>query len=419
MYLISACDQAHLNFIFHSSIESREKKSGNADSLSSSVEERILSYGNSYNYAYKNILQFLSLSKSDYIYPSMESPLEYFKYVQFTAIFNLLRQGKNSLAISFLKILVDVYKYSKNKETIEMLLNLLFETVEYDLEFCLTSIHEIFAKLDNKQPFEYVIELLKFKLLALRGQCTEDFHFDKYPLIKHNVYYRTMCEYFKLYAIIQSEVALNENEKNLLKFKQNCKKYKLVKFNHLANFLLTSVYVHQKRFTEAISVANKTIAKARDEHTILRGKIALSKIYCRMGTLDQVKKLIGEVTQSMDKVGGVVDKADVLAIQSQLLILEGRNQDSILQLFNFLSLSLTLSHKENLRNSFCLLRSVIPSQKLQLLKSALGEQSIQSDNLFKMLTNFVLSKQQEAELLLIIKFHSAQTTDKIKNILFN
>lgn len=404
---------AHLNFIYFP----KQPVKSSEDNLSVSVEEKILSYSDYYNYSYKNVLQFLSLNKSDYIYPSLEKPLEYFKYVQLTTIFNLLRNGKISLALSFIKIFADVYKDSNNKETIEILLNLLYETLEFDLGFCIDLIYHIYNRFSESKDFAHVIDLIKIKFLALSGRSFA-IEPNKLNKLKNQVYYQVTFDYYKLYAQVISNVYHLSNEQDLLQFRQVCKKFSINRFKHFASFLLASVYMSQKRMTEAYSIVNKVIDKADDMYTIFKGKLMLSKINTKMNKIEEVRKLVTELNLQVNKLGSLPDKYDFYSIKCQISMIDKSNEIPW-DLFNLLKSAILIDNLIYIKNSFVLIRMSLAKEKTVMVSSVLEQHVVSSEMLNKLVTNFDLEKSKEIEVYKIIQYHSNKVIDQLKDIIIN
>jgi hypothetical protein len=349
IYLISTTELAFLNYYFNSNIGDKKSEKENNFSLthSSSFEENILSYSNLNNHSYKNILQLLSLSTSDYLQEN--NPKYYFKYVYYNIILNLLRKGNSSLAISFLKKLIDylflveykeynsnlvifVYDYTSNNpnfsiETIQTLLYFLSEVMEYDLEFSLTIFWKIVSEIYTKNIFSDLRNLndilneISIKFYSLCGM-PQLINLEKLKSDskKRNIFKNYFYQYLKFQANINSSSNLEFLEQELISFHKSCKEFKFGKLKLLSSILISKIYLTQNKFTEAIFLLNKIIKKSNDHHSTIKAKLVLAELYSKTNKINEVRKILIDLENNIENFGCIQDKFNFYLLMSQLKI---------------------------------------------------------------------------------------------------
>lgn len=351
IYLISTTELAFLNYYFNSNIGDKkiQREYNFSPNNSFSFEENILSYSYLSNHSYKNILQLLSLSTSDYLQEC--NPKYYFKYIYYNIILNLQRKGNSSLAISFLKKLIDylfivenketgsnliqyIYDFTPNNpnfsiETIETLLLFLSEVMEYGVEFSLTFIWKIVSQINTKNIFsdfinlKHILDVISVKFFSLSGlPYLINLQNLKNDYNKRNVYKEHFYQFMKFQAIINSSSNLENLEQEILNFLISCKQHRFGKLKLLSTILISKIYITQEKFTEAIFLLNKILKKSDDNHTKIKANLVLAELYSKTNKINEVRKFLSDVENSIDNYGSILDKFEYNLILSQLKIKE-------------------------------------------------------------------------------------------------
>lgn len=426
--MISTYELALINFFYDSSIGD--------NTTSPDLQEKILSYSNSYSYSLKNILQFISSNNNKNEFVFGKNTLNFFKYIYFQIILNLLRKGNSSLAVYFVKLMINNFSFKnlstiiKNTyETYETVLNFLFEILDYNFDYSLNTFYEIiykFKALDHRQnEFDSTIELVTIKYLSLSGEYT-NFIKNKYNSVflessqtenkfknSINIYYKASMKYYLL--------LFSENEEELLKFKDFCKENKLHKFKYFASILLASLYMKHGKLVEALFIINKTIEKNQKEtnYINLKAKLVLCNLYCKMKDITKVKFLLNSIQDPIEKNGNMLDKYNFYSVKSQISLLENSMEifkESILECF-FYSI---LTNNSELINQTYLLFSFAYNRDTPLVENVnecLIEYIDEKNKLLKMFTLFNLNALQEIELLKVIQSNNEKHFYIIKNII--
>jgi len=433
LYLISVSELAYLNYTFHSNIgggTGNTSYTGSTKTTTPTIEEKILSASNSYVHAYKNILQFLSLSKTDYVYES--SPIYYFKYVHFNLIYNCLRKGNISLSIGFVKRLIEFLELDRatgigniktshiiTKETIEVVLNLLLEVAEFDFEFAIEKIYSIGNtwKIENSY-LNRLVQKLKIKILSYSGKYQNTFqlenHNENYCSNKNdNLYNSVVTRYYYYYSIVtQYPDTMISLEIELLKFQKFCKDNKFQKFKIFTGILITKIFLRKGLFTESLYNIKKMIQKyyssSGNKYTVdlcmLKLKICLADIYSKMKNATNVQIVLSEIENSIESIGDVVDKFTFYSLLIQIKLINKISLAINHNLLSCLKYSILSNNNELIKQArilFELAKSAEPDVSITVVK-ILKKHEENTINLFNISNKFNLPALGELELFSII-----------------
>jgi hypothetical protein len=451
--MISTTELAFLNYYFYSNIGDSNNSFLNNRTHSGSVEEKILTYSNSYNYAYKNLLQFISSNKNDYLYE--KSSKYYFKNIYINIILNLLRYGKNSLAVGFLKKFINfIFRNEVNnftKETIEMILNLLFEVYEYDTDYVVGRFWDILNNFGsgsinninniNNQGnlFDHFIFLLKQKFISFRGGIY-NFYNNKesiiYPELKNNVYYCTNIKYLKFQSYVLN-IQYDHNNfihdkllKDLIEFKTYCKSLQLNRFKLLSNILITKLYIKQGKITESLFNINKIISKSNDEYLLLKSKLVLTEIYSKIKNMEKVESLLSELEIVIENIGNITDKFEFYSLKSQFDFIRNSNENISSRnsinisssIFKCIKYAILSNNSKLITNALILYEIInnnsnfIESIESKEIVNKIQNHINQTNSLLYIFDNFTMTPYQEMELITVIQINNKNI---IKILKFN
>ncbi len=403
------------------------------------------------------MLQFLSSSKGDFVYE--KSPDYYLKFVYVSLILNLSRKGKNSLTLSYIKKFLDFILIKRNDsekkfslknlslETIEIILNLLFEFYEYDNDYIIKKFEQIFYSLSSIKDLKklnYLIYILKQKFLSFTlinlKSLTVEINSSDFNQIRNNLYYMTYLKYLELENSFYNFKYCKNNknseiEKELADYKTTCKKMKFIKFKILTTILLAKVFLIKGKITEALFEITKMLKKLEkidEEYLTMKLKLVLLEIYSKKKNLSKVAILLEELEISLDNIGNISDKYEFYLIKTQMAIINSSNantgkiydsdlRNSIFYCFNY---SLLSNNSGMLKNSLFLLELYEISIKKSIQKKSYIKETIQChlDQLQKLLSifeNFPVSSLQSFELIKVIHSNSMMTVKKIRKYLNN
>ena len=292
LYLLSTCELAHLNFIY-----GNKNRSENINTL----EENILSHSNSYINSFKNVLQFITTNRGDFISIENKSKF-YFKYVYFSLLLNTLRDGYHSFSIFYFKTIFNNLK-DNLIETSNILLFLLYNIYEYDVNFSLEKFYEISRRYIN----EDMLELFVYKLDALSGLKIN-------PIINNNnIYIYVSSEYLRL-----SCNSLNDDE--IIKFKNFCKEKKFKKYKNLALILLAESYINKDRISEALYILKKTILNCSDNYIEIKANITMLKLFLKLNNNQKCLEICSLIENKINKIGSIEDKFYYYYINSSISV---------------------------------------------------------------------------------------------------
>jgi hypothetical protein len=383
IYLLSTCELAHLNFIFHTDIGEKVQ--------SNTLEEKILSHSNSYINAFKNVLQYLA-NPSDEVGLLSFNPGSYFKYVYFSMILNLLREGYNSLAVTYLKIVLELVKDDMARETLDVVLFLLYEVLEFDTPFAVNKFYELTRIYRNEMISDLFITKLKF----LRGERIE---YSESIDVYKNIYYTISKRYFYL----ASRVMDSNMELEIIEFKNFCKSKSLKRFKLLANILLCKLYYYQGKVTEGLYIMKKNIDKASDYYIKLKSKVAMLKIFAGSKQVDNIIRLIDDIATTIEVIGSSEDKQEYYFIKSQY---RPDNSSYIKALNN----AICTCNNKRITNSFSLYKS---HHKDILVTDYINRLIDTHGKLFQVKDLITLSDTEEIELYKVIHYTNSLCFDKI------
>jgi hypothetical protein len=407
--LVASSELAHLNFVYSLNIGDINKKN--------TFEEKILSYTQSYSHSFKNILQFLSTKKKEYLYE--QNSIRYFHHIYFNIIFNLLRRGLYSLAIYFIKIIIKlIFQEIENgsQENSEIILLFIIEIAEYDVEFALSSAYKIYKKFISKysnlnENFPILFKILNIKCISL--SCNPhvlvkiDILRSQFSKIEENVFYYTLLKYYELLNHVTSEIS----EMNLLQkisdFRKFCKEMKIIKYKLLSDLLLCRLLVKEERMTEASIICNKIIKKNElindNILIVIKAKLILSQIYSNYKNIESLKFLMNELKSCVDKYGLMEDKFEFYFIQTQIDVLENCFSYKNIQIC--LQNAILLNHKEKINYSFLLYKfissklNIINTENIVKVEKDIQNHLLNIDKLNTINKKFALNYIQELELL--------------------
>lgn len=406
--MISVCEQSLLNYLYLIPSTSDSNKNNYKNKTKSTVEEKILSYSDSYNHLYKNVLQFITLNKSDYLYLNLEHPYEYFKYIKIIEILNLLKLGKISIAINFLKLFIEDCSSSINSETVEILINLLYEVMEFDIEFSLVNIYRLYKRFSDLNAFDYIINLIKYKLEYFKGNVNnnnshhsnfEIYNLNQNKTIKNIEYYRISVEFYKLLCKINDNINCLSNEAEILKLKETCLNFKFNRFIYLLEIELATVYIKQGRQIEASTILNNIISSDYNSYVSFKAELTMCKFYAKTNNIIELKNNLQKLYGHVFKYGSIIDKIDYFSLKCQINVLDGDSYQFNLNISQFLKHSMLAGNTSQVNNAFILINHYLQSNiNLKNIKSIL-DNFININNKFNKLTeNHVLDVIQELEL---------------------
>ena len=408
LYLISVSEYFLLNYLY---LLPDNETSNNKNS----IEEKILSYSNSYNHLYKNVLQFLTLNKSDYLYPNLEHPCEYFKYVKIIEILNLLKQGNVSVAINFLNLFIDDYINSDNTETVELIINLLYEVLEYDIEFSLNNILKIINRFPDLKVFSYIIILVKYKIEYLKGNNFIEYD-DEIPSIKNIKYYFISVEFYKLMCSINKNTNDPNNIDKIINLRDLCNNNKLNRFKYLLEIELSNLYIIQGNLIEAGFILRNLISKKINNYITFRAELILCKIYAKSSDINNLDKALNKLSEDADKFGNILDKIDYYSLKAQIDILN-KSHNFTESLFNYIKYSTLASNMSNVHNSNILINNYLLSANLNDINQEIKEYKVFNDKFMQIHKIYTLNFQKEIELYNIQYLNSKKFVDKLKSLI--
>jgi hypothetical protein len=391
IYLISTCELAHLNFVFHTDIGEGEQ--------SNSLEEKILSHSNSYIYAFKNVLQYLGSTKQEAAMLTTSSK-DYFKHVYFSLILNFLRKGYNSLAVSYLKIVIDIIGDNNSCETYDVILYLLYEITEYDITFAVEKFYQIIKIYSN----DVIAELFTIKLKYLRGDFVEYFEDrDNYK----NIYYSVSKRYFSLSSKVAIHAKGNDVdlESELIEFKNFCKSKCLNKFKFLTDVLIAKLYLEENKITESLFILEKTVSKANDFYIKAKAKIVMLQVYSRTSQPQTLNNLITELSGDIETIGSIEDKYDYYLIRSQ----HGLNSEENKYISKSLKNAILMSNTDKINNALSLYKKSSSHSELTSLNNLLSLYD-KFNNLRKSIN---LSLNEEIEINKIVQYYNKKSLTDI------
>jgi len=399
----------------------------------------------------------LSSSKGDFV--NEKSPDFYLKFVYVNIILNLSRKGKNSLTLSYTKKFLDFILIKQNDlenrfdlmnlslETIEIILNLLFELYEYDTDYIIKKFEEIFCSLSSNKDINklnYVIYILKqkflsFSLINLKSLSVE-IKSSEFIQIRNNFYYITYLKYLELENSFQNfkYCKINqhfETEKELTDYITTCKKMKFMKFKILSKILLTKVFIIKGKTTEALFEITKMLKKLEkidEEYLTMKLKLVLLEIYSKMKNFSKVEKLLEELEISIDNIGNISDKYEFYLIKTQMVIINSSNENKercqnsdiknlIFYCFNYALLS---NNSGMINNSLFLIDiyelSIGKSyQTKSYIKETIKCHLDQLQKLLSIFENFPVSSSQSLELIKVIHSNNMMTIKNLRKYLNN
>jgi hypothetical protein len=360
------------------------------------------------------------------------NPKYIIKYAFYVTILNLLRCGNYSLALTFVKILDKLLFHNENKydysrenenfsiETIKTLTIYLFELFSYDPYLIGEKLFQIITT-DNENK-DFITKLLCIKFFFLTGS----FHLLQiidFPstLRKENLYYYLTTQYYRI-------ICKDQNEVELIEFKNYCKNLKYNKLYNLVNLKISQNLMFSNKITESILLCKKIIFKNYDESILLKAKILLANCLSRIDKCDDSLKILDSCEEKLYSNGDIQDKYEFYLLKSQLLIKENHNHnnynlnnypffyDNILKCFENAILS---NNSEFIQTSICLFNFILNSQQFTLnkIKNIVKNHLEKLDKLLNIFSKFYLNSLQIIELIVIINQTAIRTLEKIKNII--
>jgi hypothetical protein len=219
-----------------------------------------------------------------------------------------LREGYNSLAVFYVNIVLELLSDDYAKETLDVLLFLLYEVVEFDTPFVINKYYELTKLYRN----EMISDMFITKLRYLRGEVIKyDQSVDAYK----NIYYTVSMRYFHLASKLKNGNSGLELE--ILEFREFCKSKSINKFKLLANILISKLYCSQNKLTESLYILEKNISKSRDYYIKLKSKIAMLTIYEKNKMNKNIEEVLKELASTIEIFGTIEDKYEYYIIEGQ------------------------------------------------------------------------------------------------------
>lgn len=416
IFLIASSELAFLNYYFHSNVGQVITRNEETETRIT-FDEKILSYSNSIIQAYKNILQLVTTTNStnsqEFIVE--KDPDYYFKYVYYILIVNLLKEGKASLAFSFLKRLIDYlfletngYNFTNSNkyysiETIQIILNLLIEVIDFDLVYSIEKIYQIVFS-NKRINFGSSLEMLKCKFYALSG-ILNDFSEVSYES-SNTTYEKFTMDYLKLEEFMSiDQNNYSDYEVKLISFKNKCKEYKFEKLKLFTNVLISKYYLMINKITESHLLISKTLNKSNDEQTSIKAKLVLAEIYAKTKNIPKLKEILTDLEYKIEKYGKIKDRFNYYLIKSQLLILENVNNINLPKikqsLYKCITTSLISCNIQNLELSQFLLSNLELNDKNHL-EFELNAYKMDVSTLLSIFNKYKINFLEAIELIFII-----------------
>lgn len=382
IYLLSSIELANLNFVFESNI---------GNNSSNSLEEKILSHSNNCLHLYKNISDFYTMKDKE-IKNDLSSMIN---YTNFHMIYNLVRKGEYSLSIEYIKILLqevssfDTVYDDTNNEIINNVILLLMNIMEFDINFCLNTIHSIIQRKDVIDN-EYVLWLVVKKFCA-ESECESNVN----RIDEHvGIFYKFIDEFYDLYHEFHSNYLIAEStsfiEDKLQMFIKKTKQFHILTYHTKALILLSKVYIKQGRYTEAMIILNKNIVNSNtSNYLMLVAKINLCYCYYYLKYEIKAKELINEIKEKIDNVCSITARYDYY-----YLINLYEKKDEIA--FKCINLGLLLNNKEKVSNAISMIKDIKSQQEMNDKISKVFEEN---EKLFGILNRFKTSSKDAIQVI--------------------
>jgi hypothetical protein len=326
----------------------------------------------------KNVLQFISTNNGEYV--ALENkPRSYFKYVYFSLILNMLREGHTSFAIMLLKIIIDNDELDLC-ETMDTFLFLLSQVYEYDTEFVIEKIYHIAKKYINTNIIDMLIN--KFNYIA-----REDIE-DNSRII-NNIYLETALRFYR--------IANGSDLNKLIEFRKFCKEKQMKKFKILTDLIIADRYLKTRRITESLYIVIKNLKFSDDLYTKMKCRIMLLRIYFETDDL-QINSLFDELQSDLDKIGSIEDKFDYYYIKTQKNIRDNNLDQINILIANVIKYAVYTNNIEKFKNAFNLYQSVYKHEK-DFIINKLDTLIAFREKFFFMIKNFKLNQIERIEII--------------------
>ena len=338
LYLISSIELSNLNFIFGTGVGL--KNENNNFTLSNmnynNLEEKIISHSNDFEHLLNNIADYFSINlnngnnnnqnnnneknNKDWLnsidfneaVKNNDDINKLICYTNMHQVINYILQGRYSLCIVYLKIIVkelfeedkSVFNYKNKKyivannndnnnkniiindekipikefdsELIFQLTNLIMSIMEYDYDFCsnyLLKILNLNKTLTTNFGFNLTnnkIQILSILMINKYLSQNKFYHYRHILNPKNNttikslgVYYSFIFEFYNFVHKFNDDENLNNIDTNynneLLTFIEQCKEYHFNTIYKKASILLVKSYISQNRYTEAMEILTPMI----------------------------------------------------------------------------------------------------------------------------------------------------------------
>ena len=342
LYLISSVVLSNLNFIFGAGvgIKKETQNSSNINLNFNNLEEKIISHSNDFQHLLNNIADYFSLNlnngnanqnssqnneknNKDWLnsidfneaVKNNDDINKLICYTNMHQVIDYILQGRYSLCIVYLKIIVkelfeeenkSPFNYNNKKfilinnnannslnkninkndeniplkefdsELIFQLTNLIISIMEYDFNFCaaylmgVLNLNKILKLNFNYNLINAKAQFLSILMLNKYLSQNKFYIYHEIENSKNNssikslgVYYSFVFEYYKLVHKFNDDDNLNNIDSNytneLLTFIEQCKEYHFNTIYKKASILLVKSYISQSRFTEAMQILSPMI----------------------------------------------------------------------------------------------------------------------------------------------------------------
>ena len=382
IYLLSSIELANLNFVFEANI---------GNNSSNSLEEKILSHSNNCLHLYKNISDFYTMKDKE-IKNDLTAMIN---YTNFHLIFNLLRRGEFSLAIEHVKILlreVDVSDCNDtNKEIVSNVISLLMNIMEFDVTFCLDTIH---AFAQEKDDNEFVLWLTVKKFTA-----ESDVECYAKKIEQHvGIFYKFIDEFYTLYHQFHTNFLLEESiEDKLQIFIRKSKQFHILTYHTKALILLSKVYIKQGRYTEAMSVLNKiTTHSNTSNYFAVVAKCYLGYCYHYLRYDAKAKETLSEIKEKIENICSITDRFDFY----YLVNLYEKNDEIAVKC---VKLGMLLNNKEKVARAIEMMSN---SERKEELRAKVDKVTEENDKLLALLSMFKTTAKEAIDVIYKINKNS-------------
>ena len=389
IYLLSSIELANLNFVFESNI---------GNNSSNSLEEKILSHSNNCLHLYKNISDFYTMKDKE-IKNDLTAMIN---YTNFHMIYNLVRKGEFSLSIEYVKILLrevnsfDCDSSDTNNEIVNNVISLLMNIMEFDVTFCLKTIHDMIQK-KNQIDNDYVLWIAVNKFTA-----ESDVEGSVRKIDEHvGIFYKFIDEFYSLYHQFYKNLFIAESssfiEDKLQMYIKKSKQFHILTYHTKALILLSKVYIKQGRYTEAMVVLNKIIVNANtSNYFAIVAKCNLCYCYHYLNYQAKARETISEIKEKIENICSITERFDFYYL---LNLYEKKDEIAV----KCVKLAMLLNNKEKVARAIDMINDCKCKEELKAKVEKVQEEN---DKLFGVLNKFKTTAKEAIEVIYQINKNS-------------